>query len=134
MSLSSNPAPTASGVNRLMTMPCGTYTNPRRGLCFTLLANAGTIASSNGSATVAPSPRRNVRRPRCFWVMNIVACLREISFASVRAFDRGSGRRRRGGVLCNLQAERGAVRDPEHDGREAVVVLRSVAHDRAHVR
>src|SRR6516162_9340392 len=29
---------------------------------------AGTIASSSGSATAAPAPRRNVRRRRCFLV------------------------------------------------------------------
>jgi len=32
----------------------------------------GTIASSNGSATVAPMPRRNVRRGSAFLVMIIV--------------------------------------------------------------
>ncbi len=34
--------------------------------------SAGTIASRNGSATAAPNaPRRNVRRDRCFLVMNM---------------------------------------------------------------
>src|SRR5690349_449053 len=32
---------------------------------------AGTIASNSGSATVTPTPRRNVRRGMCFFVMNI---------------------------------------------------------------
>jgi len=32
---------------------------------------AGTIESSSGSATVAPAPRRNVRRANCFLAMNI---------------------------------------------------------------
>ena len=31
---------------------------------------AGTIESSSGSASVTPTPRRNVRRGRCFLVMN----------------------------------------------------------------
>jgi hypothetical protein len=33
------------------------------------LRPAGTIASRNGSASVAPAPRRNARRGNCFWVM-----------------------------------------------------------------
>ena len=33
---------------------------------------AGIIESSSGSARVTPMPRRNVRRGRCFLVMNIV--------------------------------------------------------------
>ncbi len=33
---------------------------------------AGTIASSNGNAIVAPTPRRNVRRGMNFFVMNIL--------------------------------------------------------------
>src|SRR5687768_12958810 len=32
---------------------------------------AGTIASSNGKATAAPKPRRNVRRASAVFVMNI---------------------------------------------------------------
>ena len=32
---------------------------------------AGTIASSSGTATVTPTPCRNVRRGMCFFVMNI---------------------------------------------------------------
>ena len=31
--------------------------------------SAGTIASSSGRARVAPTPLRNVRRARCFFVM-----------------------------------------------------------------
>ena len=34
---------------------------------------AGTIDSSSGSASVTPAPRRNVRRERCFFVMNVTA-------------------------------------------------------------
>jgi len=32
---------------------------------------AGTIDSSSGNATVTPAPRRNVRRERCLFVMNL---------------------------------------------------------------
>ena len=38
---------------------------------FASSVRAGTIASSRGSASVAPTPRRNVRRGRCFLVMNM---------------------------------------------------------------
>src|SRR5438034_11094578 len=43
------------------------------GLAAVLLSGvcAGTIDSRNGSATVTPAPRRNVRRERCFLVTNI---------------------------------------------------------------
>src|SRR5437867_6282848 len=34
---------------------------------------AGTMDSRNGNAIVTPAPRRNVRRERCFLVMNIVS-------------------------------------------------------------
>ena len=33
---------------------------------------AGIIESSSGSASVTPMPRRNVRRGRCFFVMNMI--------------------------------------------------------------
>ena len=33
---------------------------------------AGTIESSRGSASVTPIPRKNVRRGKCFLVMNII--------------------------------------------------------------
>ena len=36
-----------------------------------VLASAGTIASSIGSAIVTPTPRSTVRRERCFFVMNM---------------------------------------------------------------
>ena len=35
--------------------------------------SAGTIASRNGSASVAPMPRSNVRRANAFFVMNIAS-------------------------------------------------------------
>ena len=61
-------------------MPCGTKqpTNLGFGLaavCASAVA-AGTIASSNGSASAAPAPRRTVRREIFFLVMNIVSLLR----------------------------------------------------------
>ncbi len=54
------------------------YTNPsRRTGLAAVLANAvidGTIALRSGNATVAPIPRRNVRRGMAFFVM-IIACV-----------------------------------------------------------
>src|SRR4051794_13451826 len=55
---------------------------PRRGTGPPVFAvSAGTIASSMGSASVAPIPRRNVRRGSAFLVMNMnspaAQCLRE---------------------------------------------------------
>jgi len=43
----------------------------RTAAVFRWAVAAGTIASRNGNATVAPSPRRTVRRERCFLVMNM---------------------------------------------------------------
>jgi hypothetical protein len=37
---------------------------------------AATMESSRGSAIVAPTPRRNVRRGKCFLVMNDIGFLR----------------------------------------------------------
>src|SRR5437773_1590988 len=58
-----------------MIMPFGTYTTPKR---FTGLAevlaraeSAGTMLSRSGSASVAPMPRRTVRRGMAFLAMNI---------------------------------------------------------------
>ena len=38
--------------------------------------SAGTIASSRGSASVTPAPRRNVRRGMCFFAMNMMQSLK----------------------------------------------------------
>ena len=55
----------------------GTKTTPKRrwGLAavFAVAVNAGTIESSSGRATVAPIPRKNVRRGNDRLVMNIGA-------------------------------------------------------------
>src|SRR4029434_2285242 len=61
------PAPPA-GVHWSMTMPFGTYKYAIRPgaapFCRAGAANAGNIASRNGSATVAPKPRSAARRDR----------------------------------------------------------------------
>ena len=61
------------GVQLAMSDPIGMYTNPRRrtgfaGVCARAVID-GTMASSSGSATVAPMPLRNVRRGRAFFEM-----------------------------------------------------------------
>src|SRR5688572_33108997 len=50
---------------------------------------AATIESSSGSATEAPTPCRNVRRDRCFFVMNIPApgLTGRLEAASTYAYD-----------------------------------------------
>src|ERR1700677_3989779 len=59
-----------------MIAPCGTYTNPMRGepaaAVFFSKVCAGSIASSNGNASVTPNPRKKVRRGRCVFEMNIL--------------------------------------------------------------
>src|ERR1700720_3189842 len=56
-------------------MPCGTKIPVKRVFAAAaVLLNgvcAGTIESSNGSASATPAPRRTARRDMCFLVMNI---------------------------------------------------------------
>src|SRR4051812_8884971 len=73
--------PVAFGVQYASAEPIGTYTNPRRETGAAALAaaadSAGTIASRNGSATVAPSPRRNVRLGNDILEINMSAPVNE---------------------------------------------------------
>jgi hypothetical protein len=64
-----------AGVQASMMAPLGTKTAPKRGrgragVCASAVI-AGTIASSSGRATVAPTPRRNVRRGNDRFVTNM---------------------------------------------------------------
>src|SRR5437762_6058333 len=61
----------------------GVATVRRNGVC------AGTIESSQGSASETPQPRRNVRRERYFLVMNIFAS----SDLVIHGEERSSARR-----------------------------------------
>src|ERR1700730_4973104 len=68
--------PTVSGIQYPGAMPWHTKQPTNRGfglpaVCANAVA-AGTIASSSGSASAAPAPRRTVRREMCFLVINIV--------------------------------------------------------------
>ncbi len=77
--------------------------------------SAGTIASSNGSARVAPSPRSTVRRDNDVLVMNIDSLLYRMSDAALMAAGSVAG------ALTRIW--NGALRDdPEDDRREPVVV------------
>ncbi len=72
MGVNSNPEPTEAGVHLSMMTPLGRYTTPNRlmgaAAVLTSAVNAGTMPSSSGSATAAPSPRRIVRRGMAFLV------------------------------------------------------------------
>src|SRR5436309_14616333 len=69
-------APTFSGTQYPGAMPCGTKQPTNRGFGFAAVCAsavaAGTIASRSGNASVAPAPRRIVRREMCFLDMNMV--------------------------------------------------------------
>src|SRR5262245_39194319 len=49
--------------------------NPSRGVGFAAAESAGTMASKNGRASVAPAPRRKVLRDNAFFVTNILLSL-----------------------------------------------------------
>src|SRR6266508_3318760 len=118
--LRSKPAPTPAGAQRFFLMPmaalpadpCTISMHTRRIFLFAAAARrtlrAGTIASRNGSARVAPMPFRTVRRGSCLFVMYIAS----VSFACVLT---------RGAVGClrlHLRLrhpERGAVDDAEDE-------------------
>ena len=60
--------PTVSGIQKPGAAPCGTKIPVKRVGAGAAACNgvaAGVIDSSSGNATVAPIPRRNVRRGRC---------------------------------------------------------------------
>jgi hypothetical protein len=77
--VSSKFVPSATGVHCSMIAPCGRYMNPRCGFGLAAVwasaVQAGIIASNKGRPTVTPAPRRNVRRERCFFVMNMTVYL-----------------------------------------------------------
>src|SRR5438552_19053724 len=72
----------------------------------------GTIASRNGSATVAPMPRRNVRRGRCLPVMKSIRDLLRLPLDAAHV-----GRVGCRGTLCPLHLERVALDYAEAERR-----------------
>src|SRR5579863_5364407 len=97
-----------------MIMPFGTYTTPKRLIGLAVVAakaeKAGTMLSSSGSASVAPIPRKTVRRG--------IAFLKTIIFeaSSFRLLDARLGQTYR--LLAwaphNAHAERRAVDDAQY--------------------
>ena len=77
--LKSKLTPVVAGVQWLGRSPIGTKTAPNRlvgaAAVFAVAVRAGTIASSSGSESVAPRPRRTVRRESAVFVMNIAGSL-----------------------------------------------------------
>src|SRR5262245_38026795 len=87
------PGPSLEGVQSLMFAPFPQYTAANRGAAVVALDwadIAGTIASRNGSANVAPMPRMNVRRGNAILVITI-----DTSPALVRAVPRHPHLKRR---------------------------------------
>src|SRR5207247_7608827 len=91
--------------------PCGLKIPTNRGVfpvasAFADGTKAGNIDSSSGSAMVAPAPCKNVRRGICFFVMNMSLLLKRLP----------------------VHLKRSALRDFQNNRREAVIVLRCLAH------
>ena len=91
------------GVQRDMSAPIGIKTYPslrtgRAGVLSSAVA-AGTIASSNGSASATPAPRRNLRRGNAFLVSVIVSvsCLALVAVPAAKL------------LLSSTHAERNTV-------------------------
>src|SRR5262245_10060278 len=101
---------------------------------FDCAVRAGAIASSIGSAIVAPNaPRRKVRRDRCFFVM--IICLLH-SWAVDRPYGCRSGHSVAGlsGFQARPHLERLAFDNSVDDGAEAVAILSRLPDDAAYDR
>src|SRR5277367_720082 len=97
---------------------------PSRGVARTPAYSAGTIASSRGSATLAPIPLKNVRRCSAFFVINIVYITPTTTVKPLLLFLR----------LRFTHPER---RRPHHGlnhGRKSIVGRRALPHNGAHHR
>src|SRR5882672_9964999 len=106
-----------------------------------MAVSAGTMASSSGRASVAPTPRRKVRRGRASLAMNI--------FLLAGAPPPLGSRRLRGPIaprrsarlmrlICRLHRlrpphlKRKTLANSQHDRAHLVVARRGVAHDLPH--
>src|SRR5579862_9039686 len=87
---------------------------------------AGIMASSSGSARAVPTPRRTVRRVKCFLVMNIWMLLFCFASLLLRGHLRG-GRWLNGFYHTRLERRRG--NNSHHNRRELVIVVLSVLHN-----
>src|SRR5262245_3256999 len=105
-------------------MPCGTKrpTNRVLGLaavCASAVA-AGTIASSSGSASVAPAPFKTVRREMCFLVRNINGALLLTGYAQLIALSR-----------LHVHLKSLAPDDADDDRRQAIPRRCRIPHNRS---
>src|SRR5690606_36039047 len=92
---------------------------------------AGTMASRNGSAMLAPAPLRTCRRDRCLRVMNMVMLL----LAFPRAASVGGGYRPAAffrGARCLYVTELVAADDPHDYIVKAVTLRRRLTHHLAY--
>src|SRR6267142_499735 len=108
-------------------MPCGTKSPTNRDLglaavCASVVA-AGTIASSSGSASVAPAPRRTVRLDMCFLVRNISSVLLLTGHAQLIALSR-----------LHVHLKCLAPDDAGDDRRQAILRSCRIPHNRSHQR
>src|SRR6185295_2141668 len=145
----SGSAPSACGPQRPGAMPCGKKMPTKRGFGATALcAIAGVIASSSGSASVTPAPRRKRRRGICFFITNDMVCslwsfwsgcsrtLRTIPVVRLkpdRTYYSDAGPHVRL-LRFRVRLERRAANHREHQRGEPIVLLRDVARDRPHQR
>src|SRR4029453_4701254 len=81
---------------------------------------AGIMASSKGSAIVAPRPRRNVRRGRCFFVMNMTVL--SLLSRCHPLFSLGK-------LRDALHLEIWTLHNTKHDRRKLVIVFHCIAND-----
>src|SRR5438876_11656161 len=79
---------------------------------------AGTMDSRKGNAIVTPAPRRNVRRDRCFFVMNIVSTLHPSYLVRVRAL-----------WFFHPHLKGVALHDGHNQRGESIVVARGLSRD-----
>src|SRR5207249_3368622 len=128
-------APACSGTQCPGAIPCGKNMPTKRpgdgpATVSASAVAAGTIASSNGSATVTPAPLRNIRRGMCFFETNILAApLFTLPVARRLRLTRNRGLRAPG-----IHLKRLALDDAEDERREAVVVACGIPRDGADQR
>src|SRR5262245_32607099 len=109
-------SPAAFGVQKFIGAPFGKYTAPNRcggfaGVCASA-ERAGTIDSRNGNASVVPTPRSMVRRDSALFVTNMVTSL----------------------LRFPPHLEWRALRDPQHDRREPIVLTCRLPQDATYCR